>query len=111
MRTIGCLLLVGLMAAQDPSVVSERSHPPIPKKPFELSAYELPNQVRYINGTVDVEFIVNENGKVEDAIIIDTFNILYNDVILDKINQSEYYPAKQNGRPVRVRYRLPIAFK
>ena len=50
-------------------------------------------------------------GEVENPVIVDTFNLSLNDVILDKVRQSKYYPALQNGRPVKVKYTLPITFK
>tara|TARA_B100000902_G_scaffold397839_1_gene462787 strand:+ start:2066 stop:2401 length:336 start_codon:yes stop_codon:yes gene_type:complete len=109
MRTILGYLLLSLVAAQVPS--EEGSHPPIPKKPFELTTSDLPSTYHYYtSGTVTVDFIVNKNGDVEDAVVIDTFDISYNAVILDKVKGTKYIPAHQNGIPVRVRYRLPIAF-
>ena len=34
-----------------------------------------------------------------------------NEVVLDKVRQTKYEPALQNGRAVRVKYQLPILFK
>ena len=110
MRTLGCLLLMGMVAAQNPSV--EGSHPPIPKKPFQLDVSDLPSTHQYYQGgTIHVEFIVNENGDVEDAIVVDTFDVRYSTAILERIMDTKYIPAHQNGIPVRVRYKLPIAFR
>ena len=54
---------------------------------------------------------MNESGKVEDPVVKDSFNVTLNDVVLDKVRQTEYFPALQNGRPVKVKYLLPIQFK
>ena len=107
MRTL-LLLLVGVLTASD-SQFSE-SRPPIPKKEFNLFSNDLPKVGRK-NGTINVEFTVNEQGLVVEAFILNSFNIAYNDVVLNKIKQTQYFPAIQNGRPVKVRYQLPIKFK
>ena len=109
MRNMAFLMLMGLVAAQNFLFEDERSHPPIPKKEFNLLSHELPI-VSGINATgiIHVEFEVDENGHVNDAVILDTFNTAYNDIVLDKIKDTAYHPARQNGRPVRVRYKLPI---
>tara|TARA_B100000073_G_C23487135_1_gene474043 strand:+ start:294 stop:635 length:342 start_codon:yes stop_codon:yes gene_type:complete len=109
MRNIAFLMLMGLVAAQNFSFEDERSHPPIPKKEFNLLSHELPIVNGFnATGIIHVEFEVDENGHVNDAVILDTFNTAYNDVVLDKIKDTAYHPARQNGRPVRVRYKLPI---
>ena len=50
-------------------------------------------------------------GKVINPEIIVTFNIDLNETIIDRVMAIEFKPALQNGRPVRVRYKLPILFK
>ncbi len=112
MRKLAFLMLMGLVTAQNFSSENEGSHPPIPKKEFNLNSHELPI-VNSINATgiIHVEFEVDEEGHVHDAVISDTFNTAYNDIVLNKINETAYHPARQNGRPVRVRYKLPIKIK
>ncbi len=109
MQLLVCLLLMGILAAQDPN----GSQPPQPKEPFELTWYDIREKIHidYSGGLVNVEFTVNEQGEVENPVILDTFNISLNEVVLDKVRQSKYYPATQNGRPVKVKYSLPIKFK
>ena len=62
-------------------------------------------------GEVIVSFVIDEMGKVIDPEIIDTFNIELNETIIDKVMAIKFKPALQNGRPVKVRYKLPILFK
>ena len=107
MRTMLLLMLMGLVAVQNFSYGNEKSHPPIPKKQFNLYSQDLPYSVNR-SGLIHVEFVVDEEGNVSDAVVVDTFNTTFNEVILDKVRQTSYYPAMQNGRPVRVRYKLPI---
>jgi len=86
---------------------------PVPKIPFELSYSEIHEIINFnhIGGRVNVEFTIDENGNVINSIITDTFNFLLNAIVLDKVNQSKYHPAVQNGIPVRVKYVLPIIFE
>ena len=107
-----CLLLMGVLASQN-SLLGESQLPQV-KKPFNLSYNDFDSKVRQqheLIGDVIVRFIIDENGKVIQPEIIDTFNLVLNDVIIDKVKQMKFSPPLQNGRPVRVRYKLPITFK
>ena len=102
-----CLLLMGSLMAQD----SPENQYPKAIKPFELYNYDLPYFVRNLVGRMEIQFEINESGEVENPIVLDTFNVKLNEVVLDKVRQTKYTPALQNGVPVKVRYRLPIVFK
>ena len=104
MKRLMCLLLVGMVFAND-----IHTHPPIPETSFELYSHELP----YIpkEGKVVVTFTIDEKGNVEEPKILDTFDVYLNRVVIDKVKQTKYKPALQNGRPVKVRYQLPIIFR
>ena len=117
---IGIVLMVwGMLAAQNfnESEIYNfnelKSQQPKEKIPFELTWYDIRSRVHmgYVGGRVNVEFTIDENGDVINPVIIDTFNLTLNDVVLDRVKQSKYYPATQNGRPVKVKYTLPIKFK
>ena len=99
------LLLIGSMVAND------NSHPPKQIVPFELYAHELPIIHDVYEGKMLVSFIIDEEGNVNSIEIVDSFNVELNDLVLNKVKQTKYQPAVQNGRPVRVRYQLPILFK
>ena len=64
-----------------------------------------------MTGNVMVEFIIDKDGTVVEPVIIDTFNVSFNEVILDKVRRMRFSPPIQNGIPVRVRYKLPITFR
>ena len=107
-----CLLLMGVLASQN-SLLGESQLPQV-KKPFNLSYNDFDSKVRQqleLIGDVIVRFIIDENCKVIQPEIIDTFNLVLNDVIIDKVKQMKFSPPLQNGRPVKVRYKLPIVFK
>lgn len=103
-KLLSCLLLLGTMVAND------KSHLPKEIVPFELYAHELPI-IHDVVGKVLVTFTIDEKGNVSQAEITDSFNVKLNDVVLDKVRQTKYQPAIQNGRAVSVKYQLPIVFK
>ena len=107
MRALLCLILMGSLIAR-----SNNNQLPKQKSPFHLY-YEdfdsLSNQDW--KGEVIVSFVIDEMGKVIDPQIVDTFNIELNETIIDRVMAIKFKPALQNGRPVRVRYKLPILFK
>ena len=103
-KLLKCLLLLGTLVANDNSLPKEIV-------PFELYAHELPIIHNVYEGKVLVSFIIDEEGNVSKAKIIDSFNVRLNDVVLDKVKQTKYKPALQNGRAVSVKYQLPIVFK
>ncbi len=103
-KLLKCLLLLGTLVANDNSLPKEIV-------PFELYAHELPIIHNVYEGKVLVSFIIDEEGNVSQAEILDSFNVRLNDVVLDKVRQTKYKPAVQNGRAVRVKYQLPIVFK
>ena len=103
-KLLSCLLVLGVIMAQNNSQ--------LPKEvvPFELYAHELPI-IHNVVGKVLVSFTIDEEGNVNQAEIMDSFNVYLNDVVLDKVRQTKYQPAIQNGRAVSVKYQLPIVFK
>ena len=103
-KLLSCLLLFGTLVAEDNSLPKEIV-------PFELYAHELPIIHNVYEGKVLVSFIIDEQGNVSKAEIVDSFNVALNEVVLDKVRQTKYKPAVQNGRAVRVKYQLPIVFK
>ena len=112
MRTLLCLILMGVLSSQNLPI--GRSQQPQIKTPFEIDYLDLPipntfNQL--YKGQVLVSFQIDENGDVVNPEIIDTFDIKLNDAIIDRVMAIEFKPALQNGKPVRVRYKLPILFK
>jgi TonB family protein len=103
-KLLKCLLLLGTLVANDNSLPKEIV-------PFELYAHELPIIHNVYEGKVLVSFIIDEEGNVSQAEILDSFNVKLNDVVLDKVKQTKYKPALQNGRAVSVKYQLPIVFR
>ena len=62
-----------------------------------------------VKGRVFVNFIVNEEGKIEDVHVLKGLSPeLDRDVIRIIENMPAWIPGKQNGRAVACRYNLPV---
>lgn len=64
-----------------------------------------------IEGKVIIQFIVNEEGKVEDPQVIRGIGSGADEEALQVVTKAEFEPGTQSGEPVRVQYSLPITFK
>ena len=64
-----------------------------------------------IEGRVTVQFIVNEQGRVENPRVIRGIGGGCDEAALEAVKQAKFTPGMQRGRPVRVQYSLPIVFK
>ncbi|HZY81851.1 MAG TPA: TonB family protein [Cyclobacteriaceae bacterium] len=64
-----------------------------------------------IEGSVFVEFVVNATGTIQDAKVIKGIGGGCDEEALRVIGKMPVWkPGKQNGRPVRVRFVLPVKF-
>ena len=92
---------------------NEGSSLPIAKKQFELTYYDIREDIidRLPDRMFIVDFDITEDGSVENARIVDDVNIDLSETVISKVMALKFKPALQNGRPVRVRYKLPIVFK
>lgn len=64
-----------------------------------------------IEGRVIVQFIVNEEGDVENPRVIRGIGGGCDEEALRAVQSAKFKPGKQRGRPVRVQYSLPVIFK
>lgn len=64
-----------------------------------------------IQGRVIIQFIVNEEGEVENPRVIRGIGGGCDEEALRVVKQAQFKPGKQRGQPVRVQYSLPIYFK
>ncbi len=92
---------------------SGKSRHPIAKQDFELTYYDIREEIieKLPDRMFIVDFDITEEGKVENARIVDDVNIDLSETVINKVMALKFKPATQNGRPVRVRYKLPIVFK
>ncbi|MEL6614442.1 MAG: energy transducer TonB [Bacteroidota bacterium] len=64
-----------------------------------------------VEGRVFLQFVVDERGQVSDAVCARSPNDLLCEAALDALRKSEFRPGMQRGRPVKVRFTLPVDFK
>jgi len=64
-----------------------------------------------IEGRVIVQFIVNEQGQVEDPRVVRGIGGGADEEALRCVKQAEFKPGRQRGQPVRVQYSLPVIFR
>lgn len=64
-----------------------------------------------IEGRVVVQFVVNKKGEVEDAFVVRGIGGGCDEEALRAVKAAKFKPGMQRGRPVKVRYSLPVTFK
>lgn len=64
-----------------------------------------------IEGLVTIQFIVTEQGNVEDPKVIRGIGGGCDEEALRVVKQAKFKPGRQRGEPVRVQYSLPIRFR
>ncbi len=64
-----------------------------------------------IEGRVFIQFIVNEEGEVEEPKVIRGIGGGADEEAIRVVSQAKFTPGIQRGQPVRVQYALPIQFK
>lgn len=64
-----------------------------------------------IEGRVIVQFIVNEQGNVEEPRVVRGIGGGADEEALRCVKQADFVPGRQRGNPVRVQYSLPVVFK
>ncbi len=66
-----------------------------------------------VEGTVYVSFVVSEFGKVEGAKVIRGIGYGCDEEVLKIVNKMPNWlkPGKNGGKPVKVRYNIPVKFK
>lgn len=83
------------------------------------SLAELQQQMQYpeiarrakIEGRVQIQFIVNERGEVENPQVIRGIGGGCDEEALRVVRQAKFTPGLQRGRPVKVQFSLPVYFK
>ncbi|QNN23165.1 TonB family protein [Planctomycetales bacterium ZRK34] len=66
--------------------------------------------MRSTSVTVYVKLIIDETGRVANAVVEKSSNPLFNAETLKAITKWRFEPGKKNGKPIRARRRIPITF-
>ena len=64
-----------------------------------------------IEGQVVVQFVVNEQGRVEDAVVLRSPDDLLSRASLEAVEGLEFRPGREGGIPVAVRFAVPVTFR
>ncbi len=79
----------------------------------------LQNKVHYtemakrigIEGTIYIQIVVNEEGKVIEAIVVRGLSPDLDEMSLNAVKSTMFKPGTQRGTPVKVRMTVPIKFR
>jgi len=64
-----------------------------------------------VEGRVFVQFVINKEGRVEDAVVIKGQGAGLDEEALRVVQTARFKPGKQRGKPVKVRMSMPITFR
>ncbi|CAN5233799.1 hypothetical protein BH23BAC3_BH23BAC3_06970 [soil metagenome] len=64
-----------------------------------------------VEGRVYIQFVVNEQGEVENPRVIRGIGSGADEAALEAVKKAQFKPGYQRGQPVRVQYSLPIVFR
>jgi len=93
--------------------------PQYPGGPIAMLKYLMEN-IKYpeqamkegIQGRVTVRFIVEKDGSISDVKpILSVHPLLNKEAVRVVKSMPKWSPGKQNGKPVRVRFNVPVMFK
>ncbi|MDQ8194295.1 energy transducer TonB [Coraliomargarita sp. SDUM461004] len=84
--------------------------PPQPRTKIEFS-YPSAAKRKGITGVVKVEYIVNENGRVEQINIVDSPDRSLSKATEEVLERARFEPAQKSGRAVKVRMRAAIPYR
>ncbi len=64
-----------------------------------------------IEGRVYVQFIIDEHGNIHNPIVVRGIGGGCDEAAIAAVKKAHFKPGLQRGRPVKVRYTMPIVFK
>ena len=64
-----------------------------------------------IEGRVVVQFIIDKEGNVLDPVVVRGIGGGCDEEAINAVKQIKFVPGRQRGKPVSVRYSLPVSFK
>ncbi|MBT65026.1 MAG: hypothetical protein CML13_17650 [Puniceicoccaceae bacterium] len=84
--------------------------PPQPRTKIEFS-YPAAAKRKGITGVVKVEYVVNENGRVEKINIVESPSNILSKATEEVLQRARFEPAQKSGRAVKVRMRAAIPYR
>ncbi len=84
----------------EPPHITKQTKPIYPKKPFADG----------VQGTVEIEFVIDETGVVVDLHVVKSIPAL-DEAALECVKQWRFVPARKAGRPVASIASAPVTFR
>lgn len=64
-----------------------------------------------VEGRVIIQFVIDESGRVTEPVVLRGIGAGCDEAALEAVRDLEFEPGRQRGRPVKVRYSMPIIFR
>lgn len=84
--------------------------PPQPRTKIEFN-YPAAAKRKGVTGVVKIEYVVNENGRVENIQIIESPDRILSDATSEVLRRARFEPATKGGNAVKVRMRASIPYR
>jgi periplasmic protein TonB len=81
------------------------------KKIHENIEYPLPARRAGIEGRVYIQFIVNEQGEVEDPEVLRGIGGGADEAAIEAVKEARFWPGISQGQPVRFKMAMFIEFR
>ena len=63
-----------------------------------------------LEGTVVISVFLDKNGEIQEARVIESENMIFNQAAVEAVRKTTFTPAKQNGIPIPFRLNVKIRF-
>lgn len=64
-----------------------------------------------IEGRVVVQFVIDEQGRVMNPVVVRGIGGGCDEAAVEAVKEARFTPGLQRGRPVKVRYSIPVTFR
>jgi protein TonB len=82
-----------------------------PPKPTRQNAPNVPPELHGMKASVQVAFIIDEQGRVQRPRVVQSSNESFNEVSIRCIRSWEFEPGVKGGQAVKVRVIVPLRYK
>jgi protein TonB len=118
--TIGCFIVITALPAQQSVIDDEGVYLMCEKMPELVGGMDgLQKKIRYplqakslgVQGVVYVQSIINEKGKIIKPKVVKKLGAGCDEEAIRVLKKSKFKPGYDKGKPVKVRFTLPIFFR
>lgn len=111
-RTFASLLCAGLVFLPGAQAADAPKKMQVPPKPIKLQKPEYPVNLQRLGlqGTVKVGFVIDEDGTVQDPVVVQSNNPWFERPAMDSILKWKFSPAMVDGKKVKTRATQEIVF-